>query len=476
MTSTNLGKVANTATSTVVALLLLIAICVLIYGLVRAIVMNRRSQAVVEDFVTPANSGELAGAAQFSPVLRQYVRRDIQGQRKQIARVGDTILRAASPDLEPQLRDDAFDNIQRTANDSITAVSAALRALVPEQADRFVGLFSVLLPPSRGLSVTVTLLARGTDTAPRWGAAVDVIRLDGNPIASTTFWESTLEPSASGTSQISVGEGILTLLEPISRWIAVRLVVTLLTSSGYRSASRQSQGLRRLVAGGLFLAAMRDFPAHALAFGEQARTELEEASTQLPGMPLPLTTLAGVRERMGWARRAAGDVWQAPDEFRSAVQLWQQAQDLSRDDNAEGLTEIIDRRLKAQLETGHPQLQATALDELAGLEAKDVPPGLSIDPVWPYNRACLYAQASEVNPDGGYQKRALYWLGIALIRDPGTRFWEHARDDPELAPIRGDLDAFLASLRNVIPQTTQASALDADKLVGNALAQVDTPD
>jgi hypothetical protein len=457
---------------------LLVAICVLIYGLVRAIVMNRRIQVVVEDLVGPIDSGEFTRAAQLSPVLRQYVRRDIQDQREQTARVGTTILRSASPDLEPQLRNGTFDNIQRTANDSITAVSAALRAMVPEQADRFLGLFSVLLPPPRGLSVTVTLLMRGTDLAPRRGAAVDVIWLDGNPLASTTFWESSPESSSPAASQISTSEGILALLEPISRWIAVRLVVTLLASSRYRSASHQSRGLKRLLAGGLFLAAMRDFPAHALAFGEQARTELEQASSQMPDMPLPLTTLAGVYERIGWARRAAGDVQRASDEFRAAVQLWEKAQDLtSRSDNAAELTELIDRRLKAQLESEHPQLQAAAMAELAGLDSRCVPPALLIDPVWLYNRACLYAQASEVNPDGGYQKRALRWLGIALIRNTDTRFWEYAaQDDPELAPIRGILATFLSRLRNVIPQTAQTDELDVETLVVRALTHVDGTD
>jgi hypothetical protein len=463
----DLRSIADNTTSTVIALLLLLAIGVLIYGLARAIVVNRRTQVVVADLVAPAE-GELARSANLSPVLRQYVRRDIQDQRKQAQRVGEEILRDASPDLEPQLRKDAVDNIQRTVKDSVGALSAALRAVAPEQADRFLGLFSILLPPPRGMSVTVTLLERGSDNAPRPGTAVEVAWLDGHPVATTTFWDDRSASSSATAAPTAIGEGIFALLEPISRWVAVRLVVELLASPSNRSIS-QGQGLGRLLTGGLFLAAMRDFPSHALAFGEQARDELEEASKQMPDLPLPIATLAGVHERIGWAHRAAGNAQQASDEFRAAVRLWQKAENLTAHNDVVKLIERIDRRLKAQLDSGHPGLRSAALKDLAGLDPSSVPPVLRSDPVWLYNRACLYAQASEANSGGGYQQEALRWLGLALIGDPDPDHWAWARQDPELAPIREVVNTFLINLQNAIP--AQLNEGDAEALVTATLAR-----
>jgi hypothetical protein len=470
MTSSDLHNIASNTTSIAIALLSLLAIAVLIYGFARAIVMNRRIQVVVTDLMTPAGSEELAGSTKLSPILRQYVKRDTQDQKERVAGVGKSILLSASPDLEPQLHEGAVENIQQTADDSIAAVSAALQAVTPENANRFLGLFSVLLPPPRGLRVTVTLLERGNNMTPRLGAAVDVGRLDGKSIASTTFWEGTLTADQSDTRQLAHTERILALLEPVSMWIAVRLVVSLLVSPRYRTTSSKSKGLRRLLAGGLFLAAMREFPTHALAFGDQACAELEQASAQMPGILLPLTTLAGVHERMGWARRADGQPQQASKDFGTAVRLWKKAQDLTLNDSAK-LAELKDRRLKAQLASDQPRLRASALAELAELDLPSAPSPQKDNRVWLYNRSCLYAQASRADPGGGNQQKALRWLGLALIGDLESNLWEYAaNEDPELAAIREIVKTFLANLQNLIPEyAAQVNDMDAEIIIANAI-------
>src|SRR5258707_6683221 len=107
-----LQGIAASTTSAVIALFSFLAVTVLIYGFIRAIVINRRSQIVVADLVAPSGSSELAEATMLSSLLRQCVERHVNDQRKQIARIGKTILAPASQELEPQLEEGAVEHIQ----------------------------------------------------------------------------------------------------------------------------------------------------------------------------------------------------------------------------------------------------------------------------------------------------------------------------------------------------------------------------
>ncbi|SRR6266567_1285468 len=470
----SLREVADNTTSTVVALLLLIAVVVLGYGLVRAIVMNRRPQIILADLVASAGSAELAEAVTLSPVVRQYVQRQINDQRAQITRIGKEILAPASRELELQLDGAAVDQVQRAARDSIGTLMAALRAVAPDTADRFLGLFTVILPPPRGVSVGVALLQRGAGTSQRVGASIEIVRLDGRPLASEIFWEPL--PALPDTPAVQPGstERILSLLEPVTRWIAVRLVLALMVSPRRRVTRPARQGLRRLLVGGLFLQAMRDFPDQALTFGEQACAELEQARRLLSGSPLPVTTLAGVYERIGWARQKAGEPAQASDNFRAAATLWQDAEKVTRDgtDATEAkLAILLDRRLKAQLESGDSVLCRVALAELSSIPAPAAP---LTNRVWLYNRACLYAQASKADSGAGYREQALLWLGLALRFYHDSSMWDYAAEqDPELEPIRSALGPFLICLRSLIPNDpAQLNQADAEALVAQAINHV----
>jgi len=231
------------------------------------------------------------------------------------------------------------------------------------------------------------------------------------------------------------------------------------------------QGLQQLLAGGLFLQAMRDFPDQALTFGDQARTELEQARLLLPRIPLPVTTLAGVYERMGLARREIGQPQEASDNFRIAAKLWQDAEDIARDatDAAKAkLARLLDRKLKAQLESDDPALCKAAL---TGLNSIPAPEALLTDRVWLYNRACLYAQASKADPNADYPKQALLWLGLALMLYQDSSMWDYAAHrDPELVPVRSIIGPFLISLRALVPSDlAKCSQADAEALVVKAI-------
>ena len=472
--SGGLRGVADNTTSTVVALLLLIAVVVLGYGLVRAIVMNRRPQIILSNLAVPSGNAELAEVVTLSSVVRQYVQRQINDQRAQITRIGKEILAPASRELELQLDEAAVDQIQHAARDSIGTLLAALRAVAPDAADRFLGLFTAILPPPRGVSVDVSLLQRGVGASSRVGASVEMVRLDGRPLASETFWEPVSALPDTPAAQAGSTERILTLLEPVTRWIAVRLVLALMVSSRRRVTRPARQGVRRLLVGGLFLQAMRDFPDQALTFGEQACVELEQARRLLPGIPLPVTTLAGVYERIGWAYQKADEPEKARDSFRAAAMLWQDAENVTRDgtDPAKAkLAILLDRKLKAQLESGDPVLCQSALTALSSISTPVV---LLTNRVWLYNRACLYAQASKADSGAGHQESALHWLGLALWLYQDSSTWDYAaQDDPELEPIRSVLGSFLVCLQRLIPtDRAQLKQADVESLVAQAISHL----
>jgi hypothetical protein len=163
--ATELRSVADNATSAAVALLSVIALVVLAYGLARAIIRNRRPQIVVADMAS-SDTGEL------SQVVRQRIGSQINDQRSQVARIGRAILLPASRELDIRLSE--VERIQHAATDSVSAVLSTLRAFAPQSADRFINVFALILPPPRGISVSVTVIRRGTAAAPRLGASAEL--------------------------------------------------------------------------------------------------------------------------------------------------------------------------------------------------------------------------------------------------------------------------------------------------------------
>jgi hypothetical protein len=302
------------------------------------------------------------------------------------------------------------------------------------------------------------------------GAAVEVVGLGGRAVASTVIWEATDTFSPTASTQPGVTDRVLNLLRPVARWIAVRLVVTVMVSSRQGVASQARQGLKRLLAGGLFLASIRHFPSYALTFGEEAINELGQARKLMPGLTLPVEILAGVHERIGWAHQSAGNSTKASDAFRAAAGLWEEAEELTHNSTDAGkeakLLILLDRKLKAQLEVGEPALRSTAL---AGIQSLSTPAALRKDSGFLYNRSCLYAQASKADPRADYQRQALRWLGLALLCTPSL--WNFPAEDPALAPIHGLIDPFLTCLRSLSPQDRSQHGEAAEELVARALSR-----
>ena len=463
-----LRSVADNATSAAVALLAALAVIAVGYGLARAIAMNRRPQIIVADLASPSDCAELAGIPLLSQVARRDVRRQINDQRSQLERIGKSILLPASRELD--IRVSEAERIQHAASDSITAVLSTLQGVVPDPAGRFINLFSLILPPPFGIRVSMTVIRRGA-AAPRLGVSVEVSMLDGRLHASAVFWEPPPAAAPAGDGLPDMTDRVLVLLGPVTRWIAVHLVLTLMVSPYRRIPLKTQQGLRHLLAGGLFLQAMREFPDHVPAFGEEALGELETSRLLLRETPLPATTLAGVYERIAWARQQAGELEEAQAAFRAAVQSWRDAAAILGNGVADGDPRrgtVLERRLKAQLASGDPVLREAALAEL---RTASIPTVQLTGRAWRYNRACLYAQAYHAAAEAEYLELSLNWLGLALLHEPDSSLWGYARrSDPELAPIREILKTFLVELRNLIPSDPeQVSEEDVRHLVAQTL-------
>jgi hypothetical protein len=213
----------------------------------------------------------------------------------------------------------------------------------------------------------------------------------------------------------------------------------------------------------------RDHPTQRELVGASDIEELARAQHLMPDMPLPVETLAGVCERMGWARQLAGNWSGASDDFRSAVDLWEEAEGLTRRDtrgaNEAKLARLLDRRLKAQLQSDQPAFHRAAL---AGLPSLTLPATLRSNCGFLYNRSCLYAQASKVDPHADYQQRALHWLGLAVVCDPSLG--DYAMQDLALSPIREDIRPLLSSLRSLISRShPEYSEANAEALVARAI-------
>jgi hypothetical protein len=460
---------ANNTIAVLIALLSLAAIIVLLFGIAQAITKNRKPQVVVADLVAPGGSVLFTEAPALSSLLRQCVKRHVIYQRQQAERVGNEIFSPAS--LELGLKQEIND-VQNAIEDSTTTLAIALRAISPDKADPFTALFAIILPPPRGYLITPMLLHRGDDTQPRVGITIEIMTLDHSPVASTAFWE-TLTPQASPTVSSGVNERLLLLIEPVARWIAVQLVVASVSLPRNKETSLR-KGLPRLLAGGLFYAAMLHLPAHALDFGELAREELEQARQQMPHIPLTVTTLASIYERTAWEHWTAGNLGAACANFREAVNLWQEAERLTQDSSGVASelnqTIIIDRMIKAQLESCDPILQHAALNMVTALSDKPIPETLFSNRIWLYNRGCLYAQAATNTGRNDYKSEALRWLGLAFVRNSRTSIWAYATSvDPELAPIRDLLVPFLAKLRGMLPaDPAHMSVSEMEELVSRA--------
>jgi hypothetical protein len=451
-------ELASAVTTTMIGVLTLVAGVVVVVGLLRAIRQRRRDQLVIGD-VAPltARLSDDVDVTGLSALLRQGVLRWLAADRKDSDWIvqellGNDAVLGRTPVKTSVER--ATQWVTAAVTDSLDTLSKGLQALAPDQAAGLVAALGSVLPTPRGCLVRAYPVTRGASDAVRLGLAVELSRLDGTPSAATTFWQ----PPDDRAEKRAYQDEMLALLDVAARWIAARRVAMRLVATPtrrpwvLRPASRRHElGMQRLLAGGLALVAMKQVRQHALAFGQDAIEELQQAAEDLGDYHRPWVTLGGVREQVGFAYRRDREERQARDQFVQAASNWGEAYRLlaaepGRRPDGKPPTGLDDelallriRRLKCLLLTGDPRRHAEARAELT-----DAPP-VTWDARTLFSAACLYARAGTDISDS-YLVMAWQMLGRALLTSPDDLIWESALDDPELEPLT-DRARFVDHLR-----------------------------
>lgn len=471
---------ASAVTTTMIGVLTLVAGVVVVVGLFRAIRQRRRDQLVIGD-VAPltARLSDDVDVAGLSPLLRQGVLRWLAADRQD----ADWIVRGllgndAALDRTPVKTsvERATQSVTAAVTDSLDTLSKGLQALAPDQAAGLVAALGSVLPTPRGCLVRAYPLTRGASDAVRLGLAVELSRLDGTPSAATTFWQPPDDREGTRAYQ----DEMIALLDVAARWIAARRVAMRLVATpnrrlqaALRPATRRHElGMQRLLVGGLALVAMKQVRQHALAFGQDAIEELQQAAEDLGDYHRPWVTLGGVREQVGFAYRRDQEERRARDQFAQAAKNWGEAYRLLEANPGYGpdgespaglddeLALLRIRRLKCLLLTGDPRRHAEAQAELS-----DAPP-VTRDARTLFSAACLYACAGSVIGDN-YLTVAWQMLGRALLTSPDDLIWESALDDPELEPL-ADRTRFVDHLRPY--RGVRDDRPDSDDLIAAAIA------
>ena len=181
-------------TAWVIALLSLTAAVLVAVGLARAWLGRRRPQVVIHD-VELDEGVPAEAAAGLSPQLREKVRREL---RLHISDATHAEMETVEKDLAAGLvtvrggavRMTAVPELDRTTSDSMTALSAGLRAVAPSEGEGLAVALDLALPAQRGWSVRSSPTIRGYGAKAKVGLSVEVARLGRAPDAVTTFWET----------------------------------------------------------------------------------------------------------------------------------------------------------------------------------------------------------------------------------------------------------------------------------------------
>jgi hypothetical protein len=320
-------------------------------------------------------------------------------------------------------------NLDRATSGPMSALSAGLRVVAPNEADGLAAVLELAIPAQRGWSVRAFPTIRGSGAAAQVGLSVEVARLRQAPDAVTMFWTTsdTLQNPTSNTAQVAaVRELLHELMQPASVWVATWLVShhfmhALLPIR--RRRSLELAGLRMLLAGQMFLYAARSQEKFFDGFALEALVNLDQAALMLPSYYRPHLTEAAVRERIGWSYRSSGDGPSAQQDFSRAVRAYDEAAIRLQDcDGADpgmrdaAVERLSVRRAKCRLLSGKDAV--AALRELSeySLLRDNTPVAL-------YNAACLFAVAMGI-PDlpaarrVEFERRAWEFLGHALLLVP----------------------------------------------------------
>ena len=447
---------ASAITGWAVAVLILAATVIAVFGLLRAWLERRRPQVVIHN--VELDEGVPAEAAVgLSRQLREQLRRELRRQsgdatHAQMETVEDDIRAGLVTVRGGAVRMTAVAELDRTTSDSMAALSAGLRAVGPNAAEGLAVALDLALPAQRGWSVSTCPTIRGWDAGAQVGLTVEVGRFGRGPDAVTTFWRSSdaLQRPASDAARLAAVNDLLhELLRPASVWIAIQLVARHLAQTrgrgrgllAVRRSDRELTGLQLQLAGQMSLYATRAQRSAAEGFVDQALKDLDRAAELLPRYYRPPLTQAAIYERRGWSYRNSGEHSRAQLAFRDAVDAFDEAEKLLQACGPEAdpgkrdaaIERLAVRRTKCRLLSGDHTHAVTALPELA--RYTQLQDGR---PVQLYNAACLFAVAMACPQLPGEEQqlsewRAWHYLGRALaLGGPGSPPWSRMATDEEL--------------------------------------------
>ncbi len=507
--------VTDSVTRMLVGVLVLAAAVVVVAGLFRARDGRRLPQLVIADL---ADADWLATSITpgLSSLLRQHVRRRLSEPSGPDSR---SLAKTVQSDIEGGIfglsyaavsdfaqidagliRPDAGQadhEVLASQRDELSLVSGGIHALAPDRADGLIGALSVALPAQRGLIVRSTPLAREVGGCCQIGLTLDAGPLGRGPNASATFWSESIPTDDVTDKDLAQRTRLLGLLEPAAIWIALYVVGENLTVQPARELPRglqrkqrreglacEREALRAILTAqlaGYEMNRMKDRPATALGFSEQAIEDAHRAMRALPTYHRPHYIAATVQSHRGACydilrsgevlaptatvldtyRRAAAAAYQCAEQsFRRAEALITTNGDARATPRAATvLRGIRILRLRAALHGSDP---GAALEDL---DRDGVTPTL---PEQYYNAACLYSAAVKVGAELGrgqadYAQLALLNLARAAVSRPD--YLADALTDPELVAglDRASVERLCAVARN--PRQVELTAEDPERAV-----------
>jgi hypothetical protein len=487
----DLPAVADTVTKTVIAVLTLVGVLLIAVGLTRAWIGRRRTQVVIRD-VIPVDGIPTSATAVLSPQLRHTVRNALRDEAKTATA---SVLETLSDDIDVgvlRVRGRARVGtvphaLRSTAEDSLTMLSAGVRALAPKEAPGLVDVLGAALPDQRGWALTAYPTMRGAGPSTQVGLSLEIAQLGRAADAATTIWVDAPEVAtgvADADRTARVRSRLNELLEPAALWIAIRLVSRRLRETTSRRprvrARRQRRdelvGLQRQLAGQMSLYAAQRQDRFARSFTDQALDDLGEAAEALPGYFRPHSTAAAVQERRGWTSLHSNPQ-AARDAFAAAVRSYDRAEALLRATGSDRprvaatLHALAVGRTKCRLLTGNRTQIGIGRAEVSAFEGL---PGASARAL--YDTACLFAVAAacpDLPPElrAECEPRAWQYLGLALlVAGPDLLWRSRAITDAELSTLDpAGRAAFLEELERLHPDMSALDESAARGLVATAL-------
>ena len=491
----NLVSTADAIIKTMVAVLTLIAAVLVIFGLMRAWAGRRRVQVVIED-VPPVEGFPSSSASGLSPQLRQAVRKALlaQGDAAKISVFG-----TLKPDIDGELLrveggvqvETITAGLRASTEDSLAVLEAGVRAVASKEAEGLLAALGAALPAQRGWMIRACPVLHGAEPGADVGMVVEFAELGHPPDAVTTFWTRSEAFRSAATDEAraaATSSALSRLMDPVARWIAIRLVSRQLAQSGvprrWRPLAKQRlrqelAGLQMQLAGQLSLYATRKQTEFDRGFAEQALADLSDAAHLLPQYFRPHLAAAAVHEQLGWSCKRSGDVQNAAREFNHSVDAYDRATRLlvEASDASPGqkaaLERITVRRTKCRLLSGDRGHVMIARQELAELCRMTGTTSLEL-----YNGACLFAVAiasPDIPPEEKppYIAQAWLLLGRSLLAGGTSGPWELAMTDIELEAMDArQRSGFSSELRARHPEGTPLAGDEALPLVRAAMSTI----